>query len=133
MLVICIFFFLIMITRPTGHLTQYLESMEKIDQAISFFEKNNPESIELSVLVGGSRLPIVPPCFTYNTSCFMGFLGLRFNVFNPLSAKCVIFYHKNTFAHYVRKRNHKCFKLESDKGRRSRKARCTLGRGHLKG
>ena len=84
-----------MITRPTGHLTQYLESMEKIDQAISFFEKNNPESIELSVLVGGSRLPIVPPCFTYNTSCFMGFLGLRFNVFNLLSAKCVIFYHKN--------------------------------------
>ena len=36
---------------PTGHLTEYLESMEKIDHAISFFEKNNPDSIELSVLV----------------------------------------------------------------------------------
>ncbi|XP_066927886.1 exocyst complex component 7-like [Clytia hemisphaerica] len=35
---------------PTGHLTEYLESMEKIDHAISFFEKNNPDSIELSVL-----------------------------------------------------------------------------------
>ena len=34
-----------------------------------------------------------------------------------LSAKCVIFYHKNTPLHYVRKWNHKCFKLESDKGR----------------
>jgi len=38
--------------RPTGHLSQYLESMEKIDHAIFFFEKNNPDSIELSVLVG---------------------------------------------------------------------------------
>lgn len=37
--------------RPTGHLTEYLESMEKIDQAVLFFQKNNPDSIELSVLV----------------------------------------------------------------------------------
>lgn len=35
---------------PAIHLKEYLESMEKIDHAIAFFEKNNPESIELSVL-----------------------------------------------------------------------------------
>lgn len=35
---------------PAGHLEDYLDSMVKIDQAIEFFLKNNPESIELSVL-----------------------------------------------------------------------------------
>ena len=38
--------------------------------------------------------------------------------------------HENTFG-YVRKRNHKCFKLESDKGRRSQKASRALGKGHF--
>ena len=37
--------------RPSGHLKEYLESMEKIDQAVAFFHKSNPESIELTVLV----------------------------------------------------------------------------------
>ena len=40
------------------------------------------------------------------------------SLINRLSVKCVIFYHKNTS---VRKRNHKCFKLESDKGRKARR------------
>lgn len=35
---------------PSGKLNEYLGSMEKIDQAIRFFKKNSPDSIELSVL-----------------------------------------------------------------------------------
>jgi len=35
---------------PTGHLQDYLDHMEEIDEAIKFFEKNNPESSQLGVL-----------------------------------------------------------------------------------
>lgn len=43
----CIFHFF----SPTGHLQDYLDHMEEIDEAIKFFEKNNPESSQLAVLV----------------------------------------------------------------------------------
>eukprot|EP00794_Sanderia_malayensis_P009128 gene9128-10101_t len=35
---------------PTGFLEDYLKSMEKVEDAIRFFEVNNPESMELSLL-----------------------------------------------------------------------------------
>ena len=35
---------------PTGFLDDYLKSMEKVEDAVRFFKKNNPESIELSLL-----------------------------------------------------------------------------------
>ncbi|XP_065659381.1 exocyst complex component 7 isoform X2 [Hydra vulgaris] len=35
---------------PAGNLNTYLETLKKIENAITFFKKNNPESIELSVL-----------------------------------------------------------------------------------
>ena len=44
---------------------------------------------------------------------------------------CNILHIKTHLCTYVRKRNHKCFKLESDKGRQSRKARRALGKGHF--
>ena len=37
-------------TGPAGNLSEYLESMEKMDEAVQFFLKNNPESMELSIL-----------------------------------------------------------------------------------
>ena len=59
---------------------------------------------------------------------FVDFFNKVYVIFLVLypSAQCVIFYHKNISVHYVEKRNHKCFKLKGDKGRRSRKAREAL-------
>ncbi len=47
--------FIFLTTRPGADVDSYLRSLEKVQDAIEFFERNNPNSPELSLLVSDSN------------------------------------------------------------------------------
>ena len=70
---------------------------------------------------------LTPPVLLFSDFAGRDFFHCKMNPFNPLTDQCVIFY---TYVHYVRKRNHKFFKLKNDKGR-LRAVFFDKGKGHF--